>query len=102
MIRRTCPAALLKINTRQGWHAYYVARYNRDQSNTQALEAALWYLILMYFHEELLTLDYDEPTENTSRCPHCGTSGVDFDESPAPSDYCGHDPALVREPALTL
>lgn len=29
-----------------------------------------------------------------SRCPWCGARGVDFDESPRPSDYCGHDPAL--------
>lgn len=31
-----------------------------------------------------------------SRCPWCGALGPDFDESPMPSDYCGHDPAEVE------
>jgi len=37
-------------------------------------------------------MDESEPT----RCPWCGAMGVDFDENPAPSDYCGHDPAALR------
>ena len=31
-----------------------------------------------------------------SCCPWCGMCGLDFDESPPPSDYCGHDPALCE------
>ena len=34
--------------------------------------------------------------EAVGRCPWCGATGVGFDESERPSDYCGHDPALVR------
>lgn len=26
-----------------------------------------------------------------SRCPWCGLSGLGYDESPAPSDYCHHE-----------
>lgn len=37
----------------------------------------------------------DNGTEPT-HCPWCGLYGVGFDESDPPSDYCGHDPALVR------
>lgn len=35
-----------------------------------------------------------------SRCPWCGALGLDFDESPCPSDYCGHDPALCAPLSL--
>lgn len=35
-----------------------------------------------------------------SQCPWCGTIGPDFDESPAPSDYCGHDLATVCTPPV--
>jgi hypothetical protein len=30
-----------------------------------------------------------------TRCPWCGVAGLDFDESPRPSDVCHHDPAHV-------
>lgn len=33
-----------------------------------------------------------------SQCPWCGATGPDFAESPAPSDYCGHDLATVCAP----
>lgn len=36
-----------------------------------------------------------EVDESITKCPWCGASGPNFDESPMPSDYCGHDPALV-------
>lgn len=29
-------------------------------------------------------------------CRFCGMTGVGFADAEAPSDYCGHDPALVR------
>jgi hypothetical protein len=44
----------------------------------------------------LEVIDIGEDSEFVlSRCPWCGLLGPDFDESPMPSDYCGHDPAAV-------
>jgi len=40
----------------------------------------------------LQTHEHDEVGE----CRFCGETGVGFDDAAAPSDYCGHDPALVR------
>lgn len=47
------------------------------------------------------TVSEPEEQAEVGRCPYCGTTGVGFAESAAPSDYCGHDPALVR-PLPTL
>lgn len=35
-----------------------------------------------------------------TRCPWCGLSGPDFNESPRPADYCEHDPTLVIDAPL--
>lgn len=32
--------------------------------------------------------------DHLTRCQWCGALGLDFDESPRPADYCGHDPDL--------
>ena len=29
-----------------------------------------------------------------TRCPYCGLLGPDYDEAPAPSDYCHHEPYM--------
>lgn len=34
-----------------------------------------------------------------SQCPWCGATGPDFDESPMPSDYCGHGDTDCTPPA---
>lgn len=36
----------------------------------------------------------EQPAEPT-KCPWCGVTGPDFDESEKPSDYCHHDVAQI-------
>ena len=41
-----------RINTRKGWHEFYVARFNRTGSK-QAEWMAMWYLILAWESGEI-------------------------------------------------
>lgn len=41
-----------------------------------------------------------EPTP-ISTCQWCGESGPGFDENDPPSDYCGHDPAMIASNVAT-
>lgn len=43
----------------------------------------------------------DEREPPVGKCPWCGETGVGFDEADRPSDYCGHDPALIRPRAAS-
>lgn len=45
---------------------------------------------------------HDEVAPPSTKCPWCGARGPDFDESPCPTDFCGHDPALVERGGLNL
>jgi hypothetical protein len=60
-IKRSAPRSILNINSRQGWHDYYVARYNKNPTNEDACTMALWYMLLMLQHGELLTLEEPDP-----------------------------------------
>jgi hypothetical protein len=46
-----------------------------------------------------MPIELAEDNEEVGRCPYCGETGVGFADADAPSDYCGHDPALVRPSA---
>lgn len=50
-------------NDRLGWHKYYVGRFNKDPSNWQAEQLAMWYLIL---HHAFSTA----PVDNNIRFVH--------------------------------